>query len=132
MILVNKQSYNTSIFTLREKSSLSFTTYPDRFYLFEFSYNNEVVKLFTADDISDYKNKFNKFIFIEKENEDLLDGKIYIQGNTKQLEYKVYESLTEYATVEDLLVSNTTEEILETGRVLINGSEQSTINNVYL
>jgi len=139
MILINKESYNNVVLTLTEKSqllgydnggNLTGTTY--NLFVFENEGRDEQ-KIFTADDISPYKKRYNEFEIRESDNtETLLDGRIHLTGRTSQWSYKVYESDTAFSA-DTLAVSATTGTILEEGRVLVRGNEGDTsINDVYL
>ena len=86
MILINKNTTNTVILTLSEKTTLT-----NAVYLFEVinDMSNEV-KCFIAADISTNKLRFNEFEFIENVTEDLLNGtfSLTLSGFYK---YNVYE-----------------------------------------
>jgi hypothetical protein len=139
MILINKESYNNVVLTLTEKSqllgydnggNLTGTTY--NLFVFENEGKNQQ-KIFTADDISPYKKRYNEFSIRESDApEALLDGRIHLTGRTSQWSYKIYESDTPFSA-NTLAVSATTGTILEEGRVLVRGNEGDTsINDVYL
>jgi hypothetical protein len=86
VILINKNTTNTVILTLSEKTTLT-----NAVYLFEVinDMSNEV-KCFIAADISTNKLRFNEFEFIENVTEDLLNGtfSLTLSGFYK---YNVYE-----------------------------------------
>ena len=86
MILINKNTTNTVILTLSEKTTLT-----NAVYLFEVinDMSNEV-KCFIAADISTNKLRYNEFEFIENVTEDLLNGtfSLTLSGFYK---YNVYE-----------------------------------------
>jgi len=139
MILINKESYNNVVLTLTEKSqllgydnggNLTGTTY--NLFVFENEGKNQQ-KIFTADDISPYKKRYNEFEIVESDApEALLDGRIHLTGRTSQWSYKIYESDTPFSA-DTLAVSATTGTIIEEGRVLVRGNEGDTsINDVYL
>lgn len=139
MILINKESYNNVVLTLTEKSqllgydnggNLTGTTY--NLFVFENEGRDEQ-KIFTANDISPYKGRYNEFEVLESgTTENLLDGIIHLTGRTSQWSYKIYESDTPFSA-NTLAVSATTGTILEEGRVLVRGNEGDTsINDVYL
>jgi hypothetical protein len=139
MILINKESYNNVVLTLTEKSqllgydnggNLTGTTY--NLFVFENEGKNQQ-KIFTADDISPYKERYNEFEIVESDApEVLLDGRIHLTGRTSQWSYKIYESDTPFSA-DTLAVSATTGTIIEEGRVLVRGNEGDTsINDVYL
>ena len=86
MILINKNTTNTVILTLSEKTTLT-----NAKYLFEVinDMSNDV-KCFIAADISTNKLRYNEFVFIENVTEDLLNGtfSLLLSGFYK---YNVYE-----------------------------------------
>lgn len=86
MILINKNTTNTVILTLSEKTTLT-----NAKYLFEVinDMSNEV-KCFIAADISTNKLRYNEFEFIENVTENLLNGtfSLTLSGFYK---YNVYE-----------------------------------------
>ena len=86
MILINKNTTNTVILTLSEKTTLT-----NAKYLFEVTndMSNEV-KCFIAADISTNKLRYNEFEFIENVTENLLIGtfSLTLSGFYK---YNVYE-----------------------------------------
>lgn len=89
MILINKNTTNTVILTLSEKTTLT-----NAVYLFEVinDMSNEV-KCFIAADISTNKLRYNEFEFIENVTEDLLNGtfSLTLSGFYK---YNVYEQVS--------------------------------------
>ena len=89
MILINKNTTNTVILTLSEKTTLT-----NAKYLFEVinDMSNEV-KCFIAADISTNKLRYNEFEFIENVTEDLLNGtfSLTLSGFYK---YNVYEQVS--------------------------------------
>lgn len=139
MILINKNKTNRIALTLTEKSSLvgydtsgnlTGTTY--NLFVFE-NEGKTQQKIFTAPDISPYKERYNEFEIAEYSGgEDLLDGIIHLTGRTSQWTYKVYESNIPFSA-DTLDVIWTTREVIEEGRVLVRGNEGDTsINDVYL
>lgn len=86
MILINKNTSNTVVLTLSEKTTLT-----NAKYLFEVinDMSNDV-KCFIAADISTNKLRYNEFVFIENVTEDLLNGtfSLLLSGFYK---YNVYE-----------------------------------------
>ena len=100
MILINKNTTNTVILTLSEKTTLT-----NAVYLFEVinDMSNEV-KCFIADDISTNKLRYNEFEFIENVTEDLLNGtfSLELSGFYK---YNVYEQ-TSATNLNPLLALN--------------------------
>ena len=131
MITINKNTYNYVALTLTEKSLLSQPNY--NLFVFTNETNDET-KIFTTVDNSYYKDRYNFFTITESDtqSEDLLNGVIYISGNTAQWKYEVYESDTAFSS-DTLSITATTGRILEKGRVLIKGSQaNNTINQIYL
>ena len=100
MILINKNTTNTVILTLSEKTTLT-----NAVYLFEVinDMSNEV-KCFIAADISTNKLRYNEFEFIENVTEDLLNGTftLTLSGFYK---YNVYEQ-TSTTNLNPLLALN--------------------------
>jgi hypothetical protein len=130
MITINKNTSNLVVLTLTEKSQLTEPTYN----LFVFTnQSTNVTKIFTASDMSIYKDRYNAFTIVESAStENLLIGEIYMTGDTSQWAYEVYESQYPYSAG-TLAISATTGTILESGRVLLNGQEtNNTINEIYL
>ena len=120
MVNINKND-NTNIFlTLAEKTTLA-TPY----YLFVFTSDvdrNEVI--FTANDLTEYKERYNKFLITETSGTTTLTSGVITLTPTGFWSYKVYEQ--ESGT--NLLVANTTG-LVEQGRVKVIGTE--TINPKY-
>jgi len=86
VILINKNTTNTVILTLSEKTTLT-----NAKYLFEVTNDmSNDVKCFIAADISTNKLRYNEFVFIENVTEDLLNGtfSLLLSGFYK---YNVYE-----------------------------------------
>ena len=86
MILINKNTTNTVILTLSEKTTLT-----NAVYLFEVINDmSNAVKCFIAEDISENKLRYNEFEFIENATEDLLNCtfNLELSGFYK---YNVYE-----------------------------------------
>ena len=113
MIFLNKNQSNTVILTLTEESRLLTPT-----YIFEFTNDmdkNQVI--FSAQDLSTFKCKYNRFDIIES-------GSTYtnLTGGTINLnrvgfwDYKVYET-----TGTTIALSATTGRVLEQGKVYVNG-----------
>ena len=100
MILINKNTSNTVILTLSEKTTLT-----NAKYLFEVinDMSNDV-KCFIAADISTNKLRYNEFVFIENVTEDLLNGtfSLLLSGFYK---YNVYEQ-TSTTNLNPLLALN--------------------------
>ena len=89
MILINKNTSNTVILTLSEKTTLT-----NAKYLFEVTNDmSNDIKCFIAADISTNKLRYNEFVFIENVTEDLLNGtfSLTLSGFYK---YNVYEQVS--------------------------------------
>jgi len=77
MILINKGETNEVVLTLTEKTTL---TNPE--YLFSFENDStRDFKYFIAQDISEFPERFNKFLIEESSTEDLLNGKVQLEPN---------------------------------------------------
>jgi hypothetical protein len=125
MIVIEKNSYNLIALTLSEKS-----TVVNPYYLFVF--NNEangMEKIFTCPHITS-NQRYQSFEILETPAENLLNGSIYLTGNSAQLTYKIYESEFPFSA-NTLSISATTGVILEKGRVQLNGIDNN-INEIYL
>jgi hypothetical protein len=86
VILINKNSVNTRILTLSEKTSIT-----DACYLFEVTNDNsKAVKYFIAADTSINPERYNEFDFIENTTENLQNGTFSLPL-TGFYKYKVYE-----------------------------------------
>lgn len=109
MILIEKNTNNTIVFTLTEKSRLAVP-----YFLFEFVSDTGVTKLFNMADNSSYPRRFNEMTLVETTSEDLSLGEVDL--NYGWGEYKVWESVTQ-----TLLVANTTGRILEEGKYFVKG-----------
>ncbi len=100
------------VLTLTEKSTLAAPV-----YLFEFINRQTAVKsYFIAEDISGFQQRFNKFIIVEKETPDPLEGEIELIL-TGQYSYNVYEQESETNLNPSLALG-----IVETGKVTVTGS----------
>lgn len=100
MILINKNSSNTVVLTLAEKTTLT-----NAVYLFEVTNDmSNDVKCFIAQDISTNPIRYNEFNFIEDVTEDLLHGtfNLELSGFYK---YNVYEQ-TSITNLDPLLALN--------------------------
>jgi len=130
MILINKNSSNTIITTLSEKSLLTGITY-NLFVFVDEATGKE--KIFTQTDTSPYPNRYNQFLITESATtENLLSGVIHMTGNTSQHTYTIYESAIPFSS-NTLSITATTGTILEIGRCQIRGLESDiTINEIYL
>ncbi len=122
MILVNKNSNNTFVLTLSEKSTL---TNPN--YLFEFKSDVTGDSVcFIASDTSAYTERFNEFLITETSGTtDYTSGTITLNP-TGQWTYKVYEQ-TSSSNLNPLLADNTTP--LEIGIVKVKGTETTYSSN---
>lgn len=125
MIIINKNSTNSLIFTLTEKSRL-----PSPNYLFSFvndSSGNEV--LFTSPDLSGYPRRYNSFDIIESGSTNPSIGIVELEFGFGK--YEVYESSSP-----TLNISGTTGRIIENGKVFVRGwngtMNNNNINNIYL
>lgn len=130
MVLINKNSVNTIDLTLTEKSEyyiLGVTPY--FLFVLDNDGNSNQTKIFTREDDSNLVQRYNRFVIEETTSEDLLNGKIYLTGNTSQWTYKVYESAVPFSA-DTLDVQYTTGKILEQGRLLLNGVDTN-INDIY-
>lgn len=90
MILIEKNSYNMVALSLKEKSTLQ-----NPYYLFVFKNNaNDIQKLFTCSYSAYTINSERCYIFeiLETLSEDLLNGMVYLSGNSAQMNYEIYES----------------------------------------
>lgn len=71
-MIIKKNTINTCIFSLSEKTTLT-----PVYYLFELTcFQDDTITLFTATDISTNKPSYNEFLIEETESIDLLNGKI--------------------------------------------------------
>ena len=100
MIIINKNSTNTVVLTLSEKTTLT-----NAVYLFEvINDQSGEVKCFIAEDISNNKIRFNEFNFIENATEDLLNGTFEL-GLSGFYTYNVYEQIST-TNLDPLLATN--------------------------
>jgi hypothetical protein len=107
VIIINKNSTNTVVLTLSEKTTLT-----NAVYLFEvINDQSGEVKCFIAEDISTNKIRFNEFNFIENATEDLLNGTFEL-GLSGFYTYNVYEQ-TSTTNLDPLLATNK----IETGKL---------------
>jgi hypothetical protein len=118
MININKNSSNTVVLTLTEKSTL---LNPN--YLFSFTSTtdfNNIVN-FIATDTSTYKSRYNTFNIIETGTTftNLTGGTINLNPNG-MWDYKIYEQ----QSPTNLFISGTTG-IVEVGKVIVNGVDLS-------
>ena len=107
MIIINKNSTNTVVLTLSEKTTLT-----NAVYLFEvINDSSNESKYFIAEDISTNKIRYNEFNFIENATEDLLNGTFEL-GLSGFYTYNVYEQ-TSSTNLDPLLATNK----IETGKL---------------
>ena len=122
MLVINKNANNTLVMTLTEKSTLS-----SPYFLFEFKSditNNRVV--FLAADLSNYNDRYNKFLITETSGTvDLTSGTIELNP-TGTWTYRVFEQ-TSSSNLNLNLVDNKTP--LEIGIVKVKGTETTYITN---
>lgn len=130
MIYIRKNNQNNVHLTLNEKSYF-YRINVQPYFLFVLQNDGvlDQVKIFTAPDGSTIPDRYNKFSFTERQNENLLNGVIHLTGNTSQWNYEVYESDTPFSA-DTLSISATTGFILEKGRVFVDGND-NTINDIY-
>lgn len=126
MIYLKNNETNTFVLTLRESSTLS-----SPYYLFqfenEFIINPEPI-YFTTDDLSMFICRFNMFELTLSDTGSENGGiDIPLKMRIGQWKYTVYES--EIQTLDPL---ETTGKIIETGRLIVAGSQTDVdINSVY-
>jgi hypothetical protein len=107
VVLIEKNTSNTVIFTLAEKTTLTSVV-----YLFELtSDESQEVKCFIATDISGNPERYNEFLFIENVTEDLLNGTFSLTLNGFY-EYNVYEQ-SSTTNLDPTLATN----LIETGKL---------------
>lgn len=120
MFNITKNENNTLIATLAEKATLS-----EPYYLFVFTSdvdNTEVI--FTGEDLTEYNERYNKFLITETSGTVNLTSGVINLTPTGFWSYKAYEQESQT----NLLVSNTTS-LVEEGRVKVIGAE--TYNTAY-
>lgn len=121
MIYLHKDETNTVILELTSVSSLM-----SPFYLFEFINDmNDDITYFTAEDLSTYKCRYNRFNVIETipVNVDPINGTINLLSGSYR--YNIYE-----ATLPTIDPNDTTGKIISTGKVIVNGIDDE-IDPVY-
>ena len=131
MILITKNRSQAVHLTLNEKSQyVQIGVQP--YFLFVFQNENDpnaTIK-FTAEDGSTLPDRYNEFRIVEDGGAiDLLDGVIWMTGNTSQWTYEVYEAPVPFSA-DTLDIQYTTGKILEKGRVQLNGNDIY-INDIY-
>jgi hypothetical protein len=119
MIVIDKATTNTVILELTSNSS-----FLNPNYLFEFKNDlNNNLTYFTAQDQSTFKCRYNRFDIIENTIEIPLSGQVTLL--TGMYTYNVYE-----ASAVTLSVSATTGRVVQTGKVIVNGTNSS-VPSVY-
>jgi hypothetical protein len=89
MFIINKGQSNTVVVTLTEKCTL---TNPN--YLFEFtSKNTDDKKYCIAFDTSLYTERYNKFVIVETNTPDNLDGEVTLSPVGEWI-YQIYEQVS--------------------------------------
>lgn len=119
MIVINRGQTNTAILELTTNSSL---LNPN--YLFEFK--NDLTNNFTyffAQDLSTFKCRYNRFEIVENDVAIPLSGQVTLL--TGMYTYNVYET-----TGNTLSVSATTGRVVQTGKVIVNGTN-SNVPSIY-
>jgi len=112
MILLNQNTSNTIVLTLKEKTSFS-----NPYYLFEFICDNtKEYTYFTSVDTSTNKSRFNSFILeLTTSTPDLLNSVLNYPLNGFY-SYNIYSQVS----ASNLNVDNTIE-IVESGKVIVRG-----------
>lgn len=130
MVLINKNSNNTMVLTLTENSTLT-----NPFYLFNFvsDVTNESVN-FIATDLSNYTDRYNKFLITETSGTQILTSGTIELNPAGSWTYKVYEQTSD-TNLNPLLSTNTTP--LEVGIIKVKGNEtvyntNSDIDNTFI
>ncbi len=121
MISLQRNVINTVVLTLTEKSSLL-----NPHYLFHLRYcsNLSINKYFIANDLSSYKSRYNLFEITEHSIENLTGGTVSL--NSGMWDYFIYEQVDPH----NLDLSGTTGQIIEQGKAIIEGVDNS-IHEVY-
>ena len=120
MLLINKNSNNTMILTLTEKSTLV-----SPYYLFKFTNDltRESVSFISAD-LSSYTDRYNKFLVTETSGTVNLTSGVINLSPTGYWKYSVYEQ-----TSSTNLNSNLSTGLVESGKVKVVGTD--TTHSVY-
>lgn len=125
MLFINKSASTNVILTLKESTTLTGSTY----YLFNFiSDDNQSSIYFTGQDISSNPDRYNEFSITEGP----LSG-VNLTASTINLttpgyyHYKIYQMTGQT----NLSLTGVTGGPIETGKVYLSGSSQSTITNEY-
>ena len=121
MIYLNKNTTNTVILELTNVSSLLSPN-----YLFEFinNINPNNITYFTAQDLSSFKCRYNRFEIIENNTSIPLSGQVSLISGSYN--YNIYES-----SAITLSVSATTGKVISTGKVIVDGLDTNIPNNIY-
>lgn len=122
MIYLHKDETNTVILELTSVSTLL-----SPFYLFEFinDMRPDNITYFTAEDLSTYKCRYNRFDIIETipGGVDPINGTINLLSGSYR--YNIYE-----ATLPTIDPNDTTGKIISTGKVIVDGIDDE-IDPVY-
>lgn len=111
-MIIQKNTVNTCVFSLAEKTTLT-----PVYYLFAFTNTqNESVLTFTCTDISVNKLRYNEFEIEETANEDRLNGKITLDL-LGSYTYEIYEQ----SSATNLVVANAGA-LVEIGRIDVKGT----------
>lgn len=117
MIKINKDSINTSVFTLCDREILTATT---KYYLFNFiNDDTEDDYYFVGDDISTSPCNYNEFLITETGTTFVNLTASTINLDRGFYQYKVYEQLSPT----NLSISGTSGVVLENGKVQVIGEE---------
>ena len=122
MILINKNSNNTMVMTLTEKSTLT-----NPYFLFNFvsDVTGNAVN-FIATDLSNYTDRYNQFLITETSGTNNYTSGTITLSPEGTWTYKVYEQ-TSSTNLNPLLATNTSP--LEVGQVKVKGTETPYISN---
>ena len=116
MIKLIQNTSNTVVLTLREVTTLALP-----YYVFNFvSDDTNISKVFTGVDISTNVNRYNEFL-IELNSVEDLDNSIIDLPLKGFYKYEIYST----AVLNDLDLNNVTE-LVESGKVYVDGLEQLT------
>lgn len=118
MILINKNSSNKVVFTLRENQTSTSNDFLFRFY---HDISNEE-KIFYAHDISKSKERYNEFIVTDNTIEIPLSGQMNFKDGYHK--YEIHEVPAQSPPTLDV---DDSIKILETGKVFVVGAEENKI-----
>jgi hypothetical protein len=111
-MIIQKNTVNTCVFSLAEKTTLT-----PVYYLFEFTNSqDDTILTFTATDISINKLRYNEFEIEETASEDRLTGKITLDL-LGSYTYSIYEQ----SSATNLVVANAGG-LVEIGRIDVKGT----------